>query len=122
MGAWSRAPDPARDLSCSQGVMNAGDKAAQHLTLAWKAVYGRQPDPGKGLRRCHQGDGGRDHSGSLPRQPSGEFGRVINDLWGKPSRWAVNLKHPTPDRQVEIVVDMSDLIWKGRPKRPSIWR
>ena len=47
---------------------------------------------------------------------------VINDLWAKPSKWAVNLKNPIPDRQVEIVVDMLDLIWKGRPKRPSIWR
>jgi hypothetical protein len=28
--------------------MNAGDKAAQHLTLAWNAVCGRRPDPGKG--------------------------------------------------------------------------
>ena len=45
-----------------------------------------------------------------PRTNSG----VINDLWGKPSKWAVNLKHPTPDRQVEIVANMLDLIWKGQ--------
>ena len=46
---------------------------------------------------------------------------VINDP-GRSRKWAVNLKNPIPDRQVEIVVDMLDLIWKGRPKRPSIWR
>jgi hypothetical protein len=102
--------------------MNAGDKAAQHLTLAWNAVYGRQPDPGKGYGDAIKAMEVATIPVVCPGNPRAKLGRVINDLWGKPSKWAVNLKHPAPDRQVEIFADMLDLFWNGRPKRPYIWR
>jgi hypothetical protein len=79
--------------------------------------------------------------GAIPVVCPGTLGRLIDDLRAKPGKWAVDLKHPTPDRQVEIVADMLDLIWKdqrdrhgdptparpsrcrrSRPKRPCIWR
>jgi len=102
--------------------MNAGDKAAQHLTLAWKAVYGRQPVQARGYGDAIKAMEVATIPVVCPGNLRAKLVRVITDLWAKPSKWAVNLKNPIPDRQVEIVVDMLDLIWKGRPKRPSIWR
>lgn len=42
-----RRVEPAVEAAADR-VMSTGDKAARHLRLAWSAIYGRNPDPGKG--------------------------------------------------------------------------
>jgi hypothetical protein len=97
--------------------MGTGDKAAQHLRLAWNAVYGRHPDAGKGYGEAIKAMEVATIPVVCPSNTRATLNRVINDLRAKPSKWAVNLKHPTPDRQVEIVADTLDLIWKGQSDR-----
>ena len=103
--------------AAAEQVMSIGDKAAQHLRLAWHAVYGRQPDSGKGYREAIKAMEVATIPVVCPNNTRATLNRVINDLRAKPSKWAVNLKHPTPDRQVETVADMLDLVWKGQSDR-----
>jgi hypothetical protein len=108
---------PQEVEAAAEQVMGKGDKAAQHLRLAWHAVYGRQPDPSKGYREAIKAVEAAAIPVVCPANPRATLGRVINDLRAKPSKWVVDLKHPTPDRQVETVADMLDLIWKGQSDR-----
>jgi hypothetical protein len=61
--------------------MNAGDKAAQHLTLAWNAVDGRQPDPGKGYGEAIKAMEVATIPVVFPGNLRAKLGRVINHLW-----------------------------------------
>jgi hypothetical protein len=53
----------------------------------------------------------------LPASTAATLGKVIAALRDKPSKWAVVLKHPDPERQVLILADMLDLVWKGQSDR-----
>jgi len=103
--------------AAAEQVMSWDDKAAWHLRLAWSAVYGRQPDPGKGYGEAIKAMEAATIPMVCPDNPRATLGRVINDLRAKPGKWVVNLKHPTPDRQVQTVADMLDLVWKGQSDR-----
>jgi hypothetical protein len=97
--------------------MRRDSRAAQHLRLAWRAVYGRQPDPGKGYGEAIKGVEAAAIPVVLPTTTTGTLGKVIAALRDKPAKWAVILKHPEPERQVLILADMMDLIWKGQTGR-----
>lgn len=101
----------------AEQVMDKGDKAAQHLRLAWSAVYGRHPDTGKGYREAIRAMEVVTIPVVLPASTVGTLGKVIATLRDKPSKWAVGLNHPDPERQVLILADMLDLVWKGQSDR-----
>jgi hypothetical protein len=108
---------PPETQAAAERVMSTSDKAAQHLRIAWHAVYGRQPDPSKGYGEAIKAMEVVTIPVVCPANPRATLGRVIKDLKAKPGKWAVNLKHPDPERQVETVADMLDLIWKGQSDR-----
>jgi hypothetical protein len=110
-----RVPLPVE--AAAKKVMSARDKAAQHLAVAWNAVYGYQPDPGKGYGEAIKAMEAATIPVVCPSNPRATLGRVIIDLRAKPDKWMVNLKHPTPDGQVQTVADMLDLVWKGQSDR-----
>jgi hypothetical protein len=103
--------------AAAEQVMSKDDKAARHLQLAWSAVYGRHPDPGKGYREAIRAMEVVTIPVVLPASTAGTLGKVIAALRDKPSKWAVVLKHPDPERQVLILADMLDLVWKGQSDR-----
>jgi hypothetical protein len=103
--------------AAAEQVMTLGDKAAWHLRLAWSAVYGREPDAGKGYGEAIKAMEAATKPVVCPGNPRATLGRVVLDLRAKPSKWVVNLKHPSPDRQVEIMADMLDLVLKGQSDR-----
>jgi hypothetical protein len=53
----------------------------------------------------------------LPKTDVGTLGKLIAALRDKPAKWAVGLKHLEAERQVLILADMMDLIWKGQTRR-----
>jgi hypothetical protein len=108
---------PLEVRAAADQVMNTGDKAAQHLRLAWNAVYGRHPDPSKSYRESIKALEVATIPVILPTDRSATLGKVIRAMRDKPSKWAVRLKHDDHDRQVEIVADMLDLVWKGQSDR-----
>jgi len=103
--------------AAAEQVMGKGDKAAQHLRLAWSAVYGRHPDAGKGYQEAIRAIEVATIPVVLPASTAGTLGKVIAALRDKPSKWAVGLNHPDPERQVLILADMLDLVWKGQSDR-----
>jgi hypothetical protein len=111
-----RRVEPTVEAAAKQ-VMSTRDKAAQHLRLAWHAVYGRQPDAGKGYGEAIKAMEAAAIPVVLPTTTMGTLGKVIAALRDKPAKWAVGLKHPEPERQVLILADMADLIWKGQTGR-----
>jgi hypothetical protein len=111
-----RRVEPTAQAAAEQ-VMSAGDKAARHLRSAWSAVYGRHPDAGKGYGEAIKAMEASTIPVVLPKTNAGTLGKVINALRDKPAKWAVGLKHPEPERQVVILADMLDLVWKGQTGR-----
>ena len=67
-------------LKLQQGGHEHRDKAAQHLTLAWNAVCGRQPDLGKGYGDTTKAMEVATIPVVCPGQPSNQFRCVINNL------------------------------------------
>jgi hypothetical protein len=111
-----RRVQPSVEAAAKQ-VMSTGDKAAQHLRLAWSAVYGRHPDAGKGYGEAIMAMEAAAIPVVLPATTVGTLGKVIGALRDKPAKWAVGLKHPEPERQVLVLADMLDLVWKGQTGR-----
>jgi hypothetical protein len=103
--------------TAAEQVMRRDGKPAQHLRLAWSAVYGRHPDAGKGYGEAIKAVEAAAIPVVLPKTGAGTLGKVIAALRDKPTKWAVVLKHPEPERQVLILADMMDLIWKGQTGR-----
>jgi hypothetical protein len=111
-----RRVEPTVEAAAEQ-VMGKGDKAAQHLRLAWSAIYGRHPDPGKGYGEAIKAMEAAAIPVVLPKTNTGTLGKVITALRDKPAKWSVGLKHPEPERQVLTLADMLDLVWKGQTGR-----
>lgn len=111
-----RRVPPAVQAAAEQ-VMSPRDRAAQHLRLAWNAVYGRQPNPGEGYGQAIKAMEAAAIPVVLPKTDVGTLGKVIAALRDKPAKWAVGLKHPEPERQVLILAEMLDLVWKGQTGR-----
>jgi hypothetical protein len=103
--------------AAAEQVMSWEDKAAWHLRLAWSAVYGRNPDAGKGYGEAIKAMEAAAIPVVLPKTNAGTLGKLVAALRDKPAKWAVGLKHPEPERQVLILADMMDLIWKGQTGR-----
>lgn len=100
-------------------VIALGDtgRPSEHLSRAWRAVYGRQPNPGEGYREAIRAVEAAAKPVVSPDNGRTTLGTIIHDMRARPDKWEVRLKHHTPDGQVSAVVGMLDLLWSGQSGR-----
>jgi hypothetical protein len=105
-------------------VLAAADKAAQHLSRAWRAVYGQSPSPGVGYGETIKAIEAAAIPVVSPENGRATLGTVIRDLRAAPEKWTIGLHNPDRTAQVTALADTLDLLWEGPvpPRRPKSGR
>jgi hypothetical protein len=116
---WTIAPDRRSltsrvDPTAEQVVVQViapQDAASDDLATAWRATYGREPDPSDAW----------DHSIKAvehilkpvvcPNNAKATLGNVLGDLRSQPHRWKLVLPGTNGDFSVNRLVAMLELIW-----------
>lgn len=93
------------------------DRAAIHLREAWTDVFGRAPDPSDGYRQAVKAVEAVAQPVISPEDTTATLGKMIAAVRSKPEKWQVDLQHFDPAKQVEQVVGMMELLWKGQHDR-----
>jgi hypothetical protein len=92
--------------------------ASEHLTTAWRAAYGRQPDPGKAYGEAIKAVEAAAIPVVKPKHARATLGTVLGALNARPSDWELAMLGPerTPCGP-EPVVAMIELLWQGQSDR-----
>jgi hypothetical protein len=96
--------------------MGSAGKAGQHLTLAWVAVYGRSPDPGKAYSEAVKAVEVAAQPVITPADTSATLGKMIAVFRDGPGKWEFALKPSSTDPH-EAVLQMMRLVWTGQTDR-----
>lgn len=99
--------------AAAESIMASRDRAAEHLRLAWRSIYGRAPSPGDGYREAVKALEAAAIPVVSPLNTKATLGTIIADLRAAPHKWTVRLNHPDRQAQVRALADALDLIWKG---------
>lgn len=120
----SEAQPPALERRVGEGeqaeataLIAGGGRAAQHLAQAWRAVYGRDPDPTGAYRESVRAVEAAGIPVVSPDNKSATLGTMIRDMRAKPEKWRVLLGGDNQQVAVLGVVGMLDLLWKGQADR-----
>lgn len=99
--------------------LRAAGRAGEHLARAWRAVYGRNPNPGIGYREAVKAVEAAAFPIVTPKNPQASLGTVIAAMGNEPGNWRVVLDGPDPDGQVSRVVGILSLLWNAARARPG---
>lgn len=110
--------------AAAEDAMRPADKATSHLAAAWRAIHGRNPNPGYGYAQAVKAIEVVAIPVVSPKNASATLGTVIRDMRVAPANWRVELHHPNREEQTLDFVQVLDLIWKGQLRhgdpRPDI--
>lgn len=98
----------------AQLAIAVGDRCSDHLAEAWRCVFGRHPDGQKGYDQVVKAVECAVQPVVSPQNGKTTLGTAVADMRAKPSKWAIGLSHPDPERQVLAVVEIMDVLWKGQ--------
>lgn len=115
------------DSTVNSAVMAATerDRAGQHLQAAWRAAYGRKPDPGKAFAEAVKAAEVAVTTVVTPRDPLGTLGRAIGEMKSHPDRFRVRLQGVGDSQRgserdldaVAITRLMVQLLWRSQLDR-----
>jgi hypothetical protein len=116
-----RALERRIDPTVAEAVRRAtvhGTSAAEHLTAAWRAVYGRQPDPGKAYGEAIKAVEAAAIPIVEPRNTRATLGTVLGTLKAQSDNWELAILRP--DRtasDAKPLVAMIELLRQGQSDR-----
>lgn len=108
---------PTEEQAGADLEMSSGGRPAEHLRRSWRAVFGRNPNPGEGYREAIRAVEAAAKPVVSPNNERTTLGTVIRDMRAAPAKWRVGLQHHTPGQQVPAVIEMLDLLWAGQTGR-----
>jgi len=100
--------------AASQKVMAESGRAGELLSKAWRAVYGREPNPSSGYRDAVRAVEAAARPVVSPTNSSATLGTMIHDLEVAPKKWDVRLSTPPGFDKIEALVNMIKLLWKAQ--------
>jgi hypothetical protein len=100
--------------AAAQRVMDESGRAGELLSRAWRAVYGRTPDPSSGYRDSVRAVEAAARPVVSPNNSSATLGTMIHDLEVAPKKWVVRLSTPPGFDKVDALVNMIKLLWKAQ--------
>ena len=105
-----RVPDVV--VSAAQAAISGPDKAAEHLRLAWHAMYGRDPNPGEAYSEAVKAVEAAAIPTVCPNDTSATLGGIIGLMRSNPEDWEVVLT-PRDRNGVPRLVGMLELLWEA---------
>ena len=97
----------------AEEAMRPADKASSHLSAAWRAVHGRDPNPGHGYLQAVKAIEVVAIPVVSPKNGSATLGTVIRDIRAAPGSWLIALHNPSREDQTLAFAQILELIWKG---------
>jgi len=107
----------APELQAAADAQIGAGRPGEHLARAWRAVYGRNPDPSDGYREAIKAVEAATIPIVSPANDRATLGTVIADIRNDPTKWVVSLHSPNPEEQIPAVRGMLELLWKGQTDR-----
>jgi hypothetical protein len=98
-------------------VTNPRDRAAVHLSRAWSAQFGRDPDPSTAYREAVRAVEAIGKPIISPRNDRATLGTMIADLRAAPHKWRLALGAPAGFDPIQTLIAMMELLWKGQLDR-----
>ncbi len=122
---WTVAPDKRglsrRVLPAAQDavelVVSAKDKAAELIGTAWRAIYGREPNPTDGFNRAVKAVEAVACPVIVPDDKGATLGRAIGELRANKTRVATVFRSPRGTDPVDAVLAMMQLVWTNNYAR-----
>ena len=111
-----RRVDDTIAAAADQVIVDAG-RAGTHLARAWKAAYGRGPQPTVAYDESIKAVETAAIPTISPRNDRATLGTLIRDLRAAPQNFSVTLSALGGTDDVETVARVMDLLWKGHPAR-----
>lgn len=115
--ALERRIDPTVAEAVSRATVR-GTSAAEYLATAWRAAYGRQPDPGKAYGEAIKAVEAAAIPIVEPNNAKATLGMVLETLKAQTGNWELAILRP--DRtanDAKPLVAMIELLWQGQSDR-----
>ncbi|MDA5284624.1 hypothetical protein [Streptomyces sp. Isolate_45] len=91
--------------------------AAEHLSTAWKAAYGRNPDPGRAYSESIKAVECAAHSVIQTNHGRATMGTMLGELDGARSKFALAIPTPPGKDPVAPIEAMMRTLWDGQTSR-----
>ena len=106
-----RVPGPAAETI--DLVASDSGRTAQHLDLAWRKLFGRDPDTSGSYREAVRAVEVAAKPLFTPDDSRATLGKIIRAIRDKPEKWELGLDGSSALQ----VAEMADLIWRGQKDR-----
>lgn len=97
-------------------VASENDRASKHLTSAYAATYGRDPNPSLAYKEAVRAVEAAARPVVTPNDSVATLGKMISAMADKPTKWKVSLEPEAGDPVVKVV-EMMRLLWTGQLDR-----
>jgi hypothetical protein len=115
--ALERRIDPTV-VETARSATTPGTSTGEHLATAWRAAYGRQPDPGKAYAEAIKAVEAAAVPIVEPNHARATLGSVLGTLKAGQADWELAILGPDRTRcDAEVVVAMLELLWRGQSDR-----
>ncbi|MFE2888523.1 hypothetical protein [Streptomyces sp. NPDC059272] len=114
--------DPAVREAVKQTIADAAQasnagSAADHLAAAWKAAYGRQPDPERAYSEAIKAAEAAAHDTIEPRNAKATLGTMLGVIRNAPAKFDTALSTPAGKEPIVPVEAMMRALWEGQTSR-----
>jgi hypothetical protein len=99
-----------------QNTVGSAGRAGQFLALAWREIYGRDPNPSAAYREAVRAVEAAAQPVLLPANNRATLGQMIAALRDSTEKWRLSLS-PTDVDPVQVLLGMIQLLWKGQHDR-----
>lgn len=97
-------------------VMTSSGDAGDLLYEAWRAAYGRLPDPEEAYEKAIKAVEQAGASVVVPANTKATLGTMIPTLRAQKD-WGLSLADKAGEHSYSLIADMCDVLWQGQPSR-----
>lgn len=116
--ALEKRVDETVTAAAAETIRSVGDEAAGHLAAAWRATYGRQPDPDKAYAESVKAVEALACPLLRPGEARATLGRARDQLRDHAIDWEIILPNKNgSSAAVTPIIDMITMLWEGQRSR-----
>ncbi|MGW1504763.1 hypothetical protein ACWCQW_40875 [Streptomyces mirabilis] len=108
----------ALNEAISQAAANhSAGSAAEHLAFAWKAAYGRQPDPERAYSEAIKAVESAGHSVIQPNHAKATLGTMLGEIGNARTKFSTVITTPAGKDPIAPIEGMMRTLWDGQTSR-----